>query len=316
MCTTRYITLLVLLCLRFHFEVAALSLPSINRKVALSTKKPSSLRRRDALKGLWWTTIGCFSAYPALAVERDVTVIIENPGDRVGLELYDVTIGSPPRSVAAIKRIVDANGKNKLLQNGMVLREFSNAVQLQERLARGPFPVRLVFFDLAAQGDAISDLGSPMVTAQDALDLARRTSSEENRGGPAPYSKTILESSTCKIQSRRLDVLEIIYEARLGSPNGIIYDSSNSRGTGQPYQMVMGSGDMHPGVDQGLYDMCPGEVRGLLIPPSLAYGSRGNKLFRIPPDTSLYWKVKLVSVNGVRKGDPRSRDEMEGRVAY
>ena len=111
-------------------------------------------------------------------------------------------------------------------------------------------------------------------------------------------------------------MLEILYEARVNSPTGIIYDASEFRGTGRPYQMVMGSGDMLPGVDQGLYDMCPGDVRLLQIPPPLAYGSRGNKLFKIPPDATLYWKVKLVSVNSVRKDDPRTREEMEGRAEY
>jgi FKBP-type peptidyl-prolyl cis-trans isomerase len=88
------------------------------------------------------------------------------------------------------------------------------------------------------------------------------------------------------------------------------------RGTGQPYQMVLGSGDMLPGVDLGLYDMCPGETRQLEIPAALAYGARGNKAFQIPPSSNLVWTVELVSINSIRPGDGRTREEMEGRFAY
>jgi hypothetical protein len=143
--------------------------------------------------------------------------------------------------------------------------------------------VELTFSNLAVGGDAISDDGKPLVSSQDALDLARRTSrggaiSESDIAGtpaPSPFSITLLRDTEkyCNIPSRRNDVLEIRYQARLGGPDGIVYDSSATRGTGQPYQMVMGSGDMLPGVDQGLYDMCPGQVRGLQI-PHLSYVQR------------------------------------------
>lgn len=73
---------------------------------------------------------------------------------------------------------------------------------------------------------------------------------------------------------------------------------------------------MLPGVDLGLYEMCPGEIRVLQIPPPLAYGRKGNKLFRIPPDANLVWIVELISVNSVTEGDPRTREELESRAEY
>jgi hypothetical protein len=267
------------------------------------------------------------AAASAASTRGDVTLTVQSAQDRIGLELINVKIGTPPLPVVAIRRVVsNSNVNSKFLQPGMVLRAYPYAVDVQERLAKGPYPVQLTFSNLAAAGDAISDFGTPLVTSQDALDLARRTSSDEigsisASGGPSassPYSVTLLRDTeqSCNIPSRRNDVLEIRYQARLGGPDGIIYDSSDTRGTGQPYQMVLGSGDMLPGVDQGLYDMCPGQVRGLQISPALAYGARGNKMFRIPANTPLYWRVELVSVNSVRQGDPRTREEMEGRVSY
>lgn len=286
--------------------------------MACKAAKVDSLSRRDVLRHVstWTATIGALQVTPVLAASSDIVVTVQKPGDRVNLELYNVQIGSPPKPAVAIKHVLPGVSNNKL-QTGMVLQDFTTAEQVQERLKRGPYPVQLQFRDLAGQGDAISDLGTPIVTAEDALELAKRTSGNAESTSGSLYSITALKKeSTCGVQSRRNDVLEIIYQAHLNGPNGVIYDSSISRGTGQPYQMVLGSGDMLPGVDQGLYDMCPGEVRGIQIPPPLAYGNRGNKLFRIPPNTSLYWEVELVSVNSVRQGDLRSRDEIEQRAEY
>jgi FKBP-type peptidyl-prolyl cis-trans isomerase len=194
-----------------------------------------------------------------------------------------------------------------------------------------------VFENLALGGDAVSDFGTPIVTSQDALKLAQQQSpplQDPMRRLPVdklPASSlrtTVLqrgEAQDCaNIQSRRGDVLEVSYEARVAAGNavgsdvasGIVYDSSESRGTGQPYQMVLGSGDMLPGVDLGLYDACPGERRRIEVPAALAYGARGNKLFRIPPDSDLVWTVDILSINSIRPGEARTRDEMEGRFEY
>lgn len=266
-----------------------------------------------------------------------VTLTVTDPGDQLGLEVYQTSIGSPPRPVIAVRKVVSTIGgraSNSRLQPGMVCRDFEGDVAaLRRRLKEGPYPVEIQFENLAAGGDAFDDLGRPIVTAQDALQMAQQQSQQPQQRNPVggdgggaaaavgsnsdEYSITVLKSppADCTIQSRRNDLLEIRYEARVGR-DGAVYDSSASRGTGQPYQTVLGSYDVIPGVDQGLYDMCPGERRRIVIPPRLAYGSRGNRLFRIPPDSTLVWDVELVSVNSAREGDGRTRDEIEGRVEY
>eukprot|EP00536_Pseudo-nitzschia_multiseries_P010047 jgi/Psemu1/319779/estExt_fgenesh1_pm.C_2940008 len=139
------------------------------------------------------------------------------------------------------------------------------------------------------------------------------------------YSITTVRqtSNECAIKSRRNDVLEIDYEAsyvEADTGKKVIYDASAFRGTGnRPYQMVLGSGDVIPGVDQGLYDMCPGEKRVLRIPPVLGHGPKSRKLYRIPDDhRNLEWEVGLVTIDSTIREDNNvvSRDERESRFAY
>jgi len=249
-----------------------------------------------------------------------VRVVLNSSQDRLGLELYETDIGIPPRRVVAIRKNSGTSNRQEL-QVGMVLKDYTTLETLKERLQKGPYPVELSFSSLAA---GAYGTGAPRVTAQDALDLARSEPQGVVAGQSTSNSRMngfrieILDQPICKIQSRRNDVLEINYVAKFGDGNSpVVYDSSERRGTGQPYQMVLGSGDMLSGVDLGLYDMCPGERRRITIPPRFGYGGKGNRLFGVPPDQTLTWEVELVRINGVvGSDDERSRDEMEERVPY
>jgi FKBP-type peptidyl-prolyl cis-trans isomerase len=282
------------------------------------------------------------------AINNKAAVVLKSPNDTLGLELFETTIGSPPQSVLAIARILSpkrfspTSAATAPLRPGMVCRTYT-LQSLKDRVQRGPYPIEIEFENLALGGDAVNDFGRSMVTSQDALTLAQEQARQERGAGRSGSSLsssslsglqvTVLrqgDAADCRnIQSRRGDVLEIRYEAsRLKTEGGgdsdtnspttrkVVYDSSDARGTGQPYQMVLGSGDMLSGVDLGLYDMCPGESRRIEIPAALAYGARGNKLFQIPPGSNLAWTVDLVLINAVRPRDGRSREEVEGRFAY
>jgi FK506-binding protein 2 len=254
-------------------------------------------------------------------------VRLTSPKDRLGVEL--VTTSLRGKNVVVVQRVSSAAPAK--LQPGMILLGFDDAKAVVDRLQSGPFPVDLQFFNLAAGGDAFSDVGTPIVTAQDAFTLAKQTDAQTNDPSAATsstmpigpqYSITTLSSpgGTCAIQSRRGDVLEINYQATalLSDGRRYVYDASASRGTGQPYQMVLGSGDMITGVDQGVYDMCPGEVRLVQIPPRLAYGGRGSRLYKIPPETPLEWRIELVSIDATirQNTNDQTREEREGRAFY
>lgn len=293
-----------------------------------SLQGTSSLLTATSRRGVFQKTIAASAALllpssAVLAAESDPrrTIAIQlQQGDSLGLQIADSKVRG--KSIVFIQKVVKPNRK---LQEGMILNGYDSSLQVIQRIRNGPYPIDLEFINLAAGGDAFDDLGGSMVTPRDALSLAQQT--EDSSYGPAPkisYSITSLSQpsgSSCAIQSRRGDVLEILYEAFYVDADNSkkLYDSSDFRGTGRPYQSVLGSGDMIPGVDQGLYDMCPGEVRRLQIPPILAYAKRARDSFRIPVSyQALEWKVELVSIDSTIRQDNNnvSRDEREGRALY
>jgi FKBP-type peptidyl-prolyl cis-trans isomerase len=287
-------------------------------------------RRQVLTKAAALASLLSYPSFPCHAKDIDdadprktVVVRLTSPNDSLGVEVYNTQLRG--RNIVAIRRVVQA--KDRRLQEGMILNDFASAEQLIQAIRQGPYPLELKFINLAAGGDAFSDLGTTLVTPQDALVLAQQTENNNTVTESTSYKQqrqfsiTTLrrpDRSKCAIESRRGDVLEINYEAAYIGKDGkrVIYDASEFRGTGLPYQLVLGNGDMIPGVDQGLYDMCPGEERFLDIPPILGYSSQGTRIFRIPPDyVSLEWRVQLVSIDTTVREDNNNipRQQREGR---
>lgn len=278
----------------------------------------------------WW----CLpNACKAMASSNGiVTVRLDSPQESLGIEIYDTPLRG--KTVVAIRRIVVPNRKNAPLLPGMIVRPREGgsltAKEFFQKLSKGPYPLEVDFLNLAAAGDAISDLGSSIVSPQDALELAQKTEDSSNSNNLAPtkeggFGITTLQQTpqACAIRSRRNDVLEIEYEAFYiagdGSDRKVLYDASAFRGTGFPYQMVLGSGDVIPGVDQGLYDMCPGDKRLLKIPPVLGHGPNSRRLYKIPDNyQGLEWQVGLVTIDTTIREDNNnvSREDRESRFAY
>lgn len=239
--------------------------------------------RRKALKQGFGLAVGggSFLLFPSDVAAQVVPVTIEGPKESLGIQITNTR--REGRSIVVIQRVIAP--KSPDLAPGMILKGYPTADDLILRLEKGPFPFTLEF------------------VTEDSLPI------------PTPYSITTLKSPSgpCKIQSQRGDVLELEYEAKyVANGQKIIYDASSFRGTGQPYQMVLGSGDMIPGVDQGLVGMCPGEVRRLQIPPALAYGPRARDAFRIPVDyQGLEWTIQLVSIEGTIRADNNDQTRQE-----
>lgn len=209
-------------------------------------------------------------------------------------------------------------------QRGMILLDYTNIEDVLKRISNnGPssssYPIEIRLYNLALGGDAVGDLGRGIVSPDDALELAESVSSNGSSGQVVAGSTqtnqgfmiNIIRNARgeCGMKSRRGDTMQIRYTARVGDRNGIVYDSSDYRGTGQPYAYILGNNDVIKGVDLGTYDMCPGEIRELTIPPEVGYPN-GSKLFKqIPPRSQLFWSIELVELNSVTEennGRPRA----------
>jgi hypothetical protein len=90
---------------------------------------------------------------------------------------------------------------------------------------------------------------------------------------------------------KRGDRVTVHYTGTL--ENGTKFDSSLDRS--QPFEFVLGVGQVIKGWDEGLSSMKVGGKRKLIIPPDLGYGSTSSG--KIPANSTLYFDVELLSVN-------------------
>jgi peptidylprolyl isomerase len=99
------------------------------------------------------------------------------------------------------------------------------------------------------------------------------------------------------------DLVSVHYRGTLS--DGKVFDSSYERG--QPISFALGTGQVIPGWDEGIALMRKGGKARLIIPPNLAYGSRGAGGV-IPPDATLTFEVELVEI---RAGAPAAPTVLE-----
>lgn len=89
------------------------------------------------------------------------------------------------------------------------------------------------------------------------------------------------------------DTISVHYTGTL--EDGTEFDSSIPRG--QPFQFVLGAGQVIQGWDIGFQGMKVGGKRELKIPPELGYGPDGSPP-TIPPNSTLIFEVELVDIAG------------------
>ena len=92
-------------------------------------------------------------------------------------------------------------------------------------------------------------------------------------------------------QPKNGDMVVVQYTGML--TNGVKFDSS--RDNAEPFQFTLGIGQVIKGWDEGFSNLRVGDQAILVIPPTLAYGSKGAGGV-IPPDATLIFVVELVDV--------------------
>jgi peptidylprolyl isomerase len=96
-------------------------------------------------------------------------------------------------------------------------------------------------------------------------------------------------------EARAGDIVVVDYTGWIDNNGrfGRRFDSSRDRG--QPLAFRLGSGEVMRGWDEGIAGMRVGGRRRLIVPPYLAYGSRGVPGV-IPPGATLIFDVELIEV--------------------
>jgi len=105
----------------------------------------------------------------------------------------------------------------------------------------------------------------------------------------------------CNARSKRGNTLRVHYNGTLYS-DGKQVDCSIDRE--QPFEFVLGAGEVMEGWEKGLYNMCPKEKRRLVIPADLAYGNAGAAAAggRIHPNATLVYEIELLRISTGTKG--------------
>ena len=108
-----------------------------------------------------------------------------------------------------------------------------------------------------------------------------------------PLHIAVLEKpTTCPRQSVNGDRLRMHYTGTLYN-NCKKFDSSRDRN--EPFEFVLGAGEVIKGWDEGLVGMCVGEKRKVTIPSNKGYGSGGAGA-DIPGGATLQFEVELMGL--------------------
>lgn len=106
----------------------------------------------------------------------------------------------------------------------------------------------------------------------------------------------ISRPSNCQRLSKKSDLLTIHYNGKLAATN---VEFDNSRNHPEPFKFQLGAAAVIRGWEEGLQNMCVGEIRKLTVPPHMGYGDR--VIERIPAKSTLLFEVELINIENGEK---------------
>ncbi|KAL1498958.1 hypothetical protein AB1Y20_001177 [Prymnesium parvum] len=111
-------------------------------------------------------------------------------------------------------------------------------------------------------------------------------------GHPRNVEITLIVGDDASKSPRHAQVVAVHYDAYL--PNGEMWDSSKRRG--RPLRFQLGAGQVIPGLEAGVEQMCLHQRVRLRIPAALAYGEKGFPAC-VPPNTGVEFDLELVEIS-------------------
>jgi FKBP-type peptidyl-prolyl cis-trans isomerase len=134
----------------------------------------------------------------------------------------------------------------------------------------------------------ISSNESSSATASLSFEAAEENTTDADRSLPDFGVKDLKVGSG--ETARPGELVTVHYTGRF--PDGRTFDSSLTRG--EPFQFVLGAGQVIEGWEKGVVGMKVGGQRLLVIPPELGYGDRQVGI--IPPNSTLIFEIELLGV--------------------
>lgn len=140
-----------------------------------------------------------------------------------------------------------------------------------------------------------------------------KTAGAAKSAQPATPGLAKLEIKDIKVgKGKAADDGDLLYMSYTGKlKDGTVFDT-NEKPDSKPFTFTLGQGMVIKGWDQGLKGMKVGGERELSIPSSLGYGDQGAGNGMIPPNSDLFFTVKMLDI--VKKADATTVDKTDVKV--